>query len=205
MGDLPRFDRHNLRSAGCCVSAEAPGKVTKIAFESGSAVKKGDLLIQQDTSTEEAQLPGALSQVTLSRANQKRADQMFAEGIISQADHDLAIANSALSQSQVDTIRAAIAKKTIRAPFSGRLGIRQVNLGQLLREGDQIVTLQALDPIFVDFSLPQQQLSQVRIGLPLRLSGDILGNDSHDRQDHRHHPPGGCGYTQCQDPGHGCQ
>ena len=162
---------------GVSVAAEVVGKVTKIAFEPGSVVKKGDLLVQQDTSTEEAQLPGALSQVALSRANQKRADQMFAEGIISQADHDLAVANSALSQSQVDTIRAAIAKKTIRAPFAGHLGIRQVNLGQLLREGDQIVTLQALDPIFVDFSLPQQQLSQVRIGLSLRLSGDALGKD----------------------------
>ena len=80
-------------------------------------------------------------------------------------------------QAQVDTIRAAIAKKTIRAPFSGRLGIRQVNLGQMLREGDPIVTLQALDPIFVDFSLPQQQLSQVRIGLPVRVTGDALGTD----------------------------
>jgi membrane fusion protein (multidrug efflux system) len=103
---------------------------------------------------------------------------MLAEGIISQADHDLAMANSAQSLAQVDTIRAAIARKTIRAPFSGRLGIRQVNLGQMLREGDQIVTLQALDPIYVDFSLPQQQLSQVRIGLPVRLTGDVLGSDA---------------------------
>lgn len=162
---------------GVSVSAEVAGKVTKIAFEPGAAVKKGDLLIQQDTSTEEAQLPGAISQVTLSRANQKRADQLFVEGIISQADHDLAISNSSQSQAPVDTIRAAIAKKTIRAPFAGRLGIRLVNLGQTLREGDQIVTLQALDPIFVDFSIPQQQLAQVRIGLPLRLTGDALGSE----------------------------
>jgi len=162
---------------GVSISAEAPGKVMKIAFESGNTVKKGELLIQQDISTEEAQLPGAISQVTLSRANQKRADQLFAEGIISQSDHDQAISNSAQSQSQVDTIRSAIAKKTIRAPFSGRVGIRQVNLGQMLREGDQIVTLQALDPIFVDFSIPQQQLSQVRVGLPVRLTGDVLGSD----------------------------
>lgn len=163
---------------GVNVAAETPGKVVKIAFEPGAAVRKGALLIQQDTSSEEAQLPGALSQVALSRANQKRADQMFSEGIISQADHDLAVSNSAQSQSQVDSIRATIAKKTIRAPFSGRLGLRLVNLGQMLREGDQIVTLQALDPIFVDFSLPQQQLSLLRIGQPLRLTGDALGSEA---------------------------
>jgi len=162
---------------GVSVAAEVAGKVTKIAFESGIAVKKGELLIQQDTSSEEAQLPGALSQAALSRANQERADRLFADGIISQADLDLAKANRAQSQSQVDTLRAVIAKKAIRAPFAGRLGIRQVNLGQMLREGDQIVTLQALDPIFVDFSIPQQQLVQVRIGLPVRLSGDVLGSD----------------------------
>jgi len=162
---------------GVSVAAEIAGKVTKIAFESGSAVRKGDLLVQQDTSTEEAQLPGALSQVALSRANQKRAEQLLAEGIISRADHDVAVANSAQTQAVVDTLRAAIAKKTIRAPFSGRLGIRQVNLGQMLREGDQIVTLQALDPIFVDFSIPQQQLALVRTGLPVRLSGDALGSE----------------------------
>jgi membrane fusion protein (multidrug efflux system) len=160
---------------GVTMAAEIPGKVIQIAFESGSAVKKGDILLRQDTSSEEAQLPGVLSQVALSRANQKRADQLFAEGIISQADHDQANANSSQSQALVDNIRATIAKKTIRAPFSGRLGIRQVNLGQVLREGDQIVTLQALDPIYVDFSLPQQQLAQVRMGLPVQLSGDALG------------------------------
>jgi membrane fusion protein (multidrug efflux system) len=160
---------------GVTMAAEIPGKVIQIAFESGTAVKKGDILLRQDTSSEEAQLPGALSQVALSHANQKRADQLFAEGIISQSDHDQANANSSQSQALVDNIRAAIAKKTIRAPFSGRLGIRQVNLGQVLREGDQIVTLQALDPVYVDFSLPQQQLAQVRMGLPVRLSGDALG------------------------------
>lgn len=162
---------------GVNVTAEVSGKVMKIAFQPGTAVKKGDLLMQQDISTEEAQLPDALSQVILNRANLKRAEQLFKDGIISQSDHDLALSNSVQAQSQVDTIRAAIAKKTVRAPFSGRLGIRQINLGQMLKEGDPVVTLQTLDPIFVDFSIPQQQLSQLRIGLPVRLTGDALGND----------------------------
>ena len=159
---------------GVVVSAELAGKVTRITFEAGSAVKKGDILLRQDTSSEEAQLPGALSQVNLTRASLKRADQLMKDGIISQSDHDTSVSNAAQAQAQVDSIQATIAKKTVRAPFSGRLGIRQVNLGQILREGDPIVTLQTLDPIYADFNLPQQQLAQVRLGLPLRVTGDAL-------------------------------
>jgi len=163
---------------GVIVSAELAGKVVKITFEAGTPVKKGDLLLRQDTTSEEAQLPGAVSQVNLNRANLKRADQLFKDGIISQADHDAAISNSALAQAQVDNIQATIAKKTVRAPFSGRLGIRQVNLGQILREGDPIVTLQTLDPIYVDFTLPQQQLDKVHLGQPVRVTGDALPGET---------------------------
>lgn len=163
---------------GVIVSAELAGKVVRITFEAGTPVKKGDILLRQDTTSEEAQLPGALSQVNLSRANLKRADQLFRDGIISQADHDTAVSNAAQAQALVDNIQATIAKKTIRAPFSGRLGIRQVNLGQILREGDPIVTLQALDPIYVDFSLPQQQLARVRLGQPVRVTGDALPGET---------------------------
>lgn len=163
---------------GVTLAAELAGKVAAIAFEPGSSVRKGDLLLRQDTSSEEAQLPGAVAQLNLTRANLKRADQLFSDGIISRADHDSAVANADQARAPVDNIRAAIAKKTIRAPFSGRLGIRLVNLGQMLREGDPIVSLQALDPIFVDFSLPQQDLSQVRPGLPVRVTGDALPGET---------------------------
>jgi len=163
---------------GVIVSAELAGKVVRITFEAGTPVKKGDILLRQDITSEEAQLPGAVSQATLSRANLKRADQLFRDGIISQADHDAAVSNAAQAQALVDNIQATIAKKTVRAPFSGRLGIRQVNLGQILREGDPIVTLQALDPIYVDFSLPQQQLARVRLGQPVRVSGDALPGET---------------------------
>jgi membrane fusion protein (multidrug efflux system) len=94
--------------------------------------------------------------------------------MIARVDLDTAVANAEQSQAQADNIRATISKKTVRAPFSGHLGIRQVNLGQILREGDPIVTLQSLDPIYVDFTLPQQHLSQVRIGMPVRITGDVL-------------------------------
>jgi membrane fusion protein, multidrug efflux system len=163
---------------GVTVAAELAGKVVKIAFEPGTAVKKGALLLKQDTTSEEAQLPGALAQVTLMRANLKRADELAAEGIISRADHDTAVANAGQAQAQADNIRATIAKKTIRAPFSGRLGIRQANLGQILAEGNPVVTLQSLDPIFVDFTLPQQQFSQVHLGLPVKVTGDALEGET---------------------------
>ena len=163
---------------GVTVAAELPGKVVEIAFEAGAPVEKGDLLLHQDTSSEEAQLPGAVAQENLSRTNRERFDQLSAKQLISQAEHDNAVAGAEQAQAQVENIRATIAKKTIRAPFSGHLGIRQVNLGQMLREGDPIVTLQSLDPIYVDFTLPQQQLSLVRMGLTVQVTTDALPGET---------------------------
>jgi len=134
---------------GVTVAAELPGKVVHIAFESGAKVEQGDLLIRQDTSVEEALLPGAVAQANLARTVLARDTEMVAEQIISQAGYDASVANSEQATAQANNIRATIGKKTIRAPFSGRLGIRQVNLGQILREGDPIVTLQSLYPIYV--------------------------------------------------------
>ena len=159
---------------GVTVAAELPGKVVHIAFESGAKVEQGDLLIRQDTSVEEALLPGAVAQANLARTVLARDTGMVAEQIISQAGYDASVANSEQATAQANNIRATIGKKTIRAPFSGRLGIRQVNLGQILREGDPIVTLQSLDPIYVDFTLPQQELSRLRPGLPVRVTCDCL-------------------------------
>ena len=159
---------------GVTVAAEMPGKVATLAIESGRPVKKGDLLVAQDTSSEEAQLLGANAQATLARTELARSAKMLAEKIVSQSDYDKARATLDQALSQVDNIRATIAKKTIRAPFSGRVGIRQVNLGQILREGDPIVTLQSLDPVYADFSFPQQELSRLRSGLPVRVTCDAL-------------------------------
>jgi membrane fusion protein (multidrug efflux system) len=159
---------------GVTVAADLAGKVVEIAFEAGTPVKKGNILLRQDTSSEEAQLPGAVAQVNLSSTNLERMDQLFAKQLISQADRDNAVAGAEQAKSQAENIRATIAKKTIRAPFSGQLGIRQVNLGQMLREGDPIVTLQSLDPIYVDFTLPQQQLAMVRPGLTVQVTTDAL-------------------------------
>lgn len=158
---------------GVTIAAELVGKVVKLSFDAGTSVKKGDILLRQDTSSEEAQLPGAVAQVKLTKTILERDEKMLTQQI-SQADYDAAVANHEQAIAQAETIRATIAKKTIRAPFSGRIGIRQVNLGQMLREGDSIVTLQSLDPIYVDFSLPQQELPRVRLGLPVRVTSDAL-------------------------------
>jgi membrane fusion protein (multidrug efflux system) len=115
-----------------------------------------------------------VAQVRIAKADLARAAQMLPDKIISQADFDKARATCDQAVSQAQNIRTVIAKKTIRAPFSGRLGIRQVNLGQMLKEGDPIVTLQALDPIYVNFTLPQQQIMQLKRGLPVRLFCDAL-------------------------------
>ena len=159
---------------GVTLASELTGKVVKIAFTPGSHVKKGELLVCQDVSSEEAQLPGATAQADFARSELERAAKMLMDKIISQSDYDKAVAAHEQAISQVKIIRATIAKKTIRAPFSGRLGIRQVNLGQILREGDPIVTLQSLDPIYVDFALPQQQLARLTNGLPVRVTCDAL-------------------------------
>jgi membrane fusion protein (multidrug efflux system) len=159
---------------GVTIAAELPGKVVRIDFTPGAAVKKGDLLIGQDTSAEQAQLPGLDAQAKLAHTERERAARMLKDKIISQADYDKAVATYEQALSQANGVRTTIAKKTIRAPFSGRLGIRQVNLGQMLHDGDPVVTLQALNPIYVDFSLPQQQLAQLRTGLGVRVTSDAL-------------------------------
>jgi membrane fusion protein (multidrug efflux system) len=151
-----------------------PGKVVAIDFEAGKLVKKGDILLRQDTSAEEAQLTAILTQVNLSRLNRERAEMLLAKDFISRADRDAAVAAADQADAQAENVRATIAKKTVRAPFQGYLGIRQVNLGQILREGDPIVTLQDLDPIFVDFTLPQQELPSVRMGLTVQVTTDAL-------------------------------
>lgn len=159
---------------GVTVAAELAGKVVEIAFDSGMPVNKGDILVRLDTTSEEAQLPGALAQLTLTRTNRERMDQLLAKNLIARTESDSAVSAAEQAQAQVDNIRATIAKKTIRAPFTGQLGIRLVNLGQMLHEADPIVTLQTLDPIYVDFTLPQQHFASLRSGLPVTLTSDAF-------------------------------
>lgn len=159
---------------GVTVAAELPGKVTRLAFTPGTWIKTGSLLLQQDTSSEMAQLQAAEAEAALAKANFERLRLLIETNAVSKAAYDDGEAKFKQAMAQADTIRAAIAKKTIRAPFSGRLGIRLVNLGQSLKEGEPIVSLQAMDPIFINFMLPQQELARVKPGLPVRITSDAL-------------------------------
>lgn len=163
---------------GVTVSAEAPGKIVAIAFQAGNSVRAGDLLVRQDTSVEEAQLPGAEAAVVLARAELDRARVLLVEHAVSQAEYDTALATHSQAEANVAQLRAAIAKKTLRAPFTGKLGIRLVNLGQMLKEGEAIVSLQTLDPIFIDFALPQQALSQLKSGIAVRVTTDAYPGET---------------------------
>ena len=108
----------------------------------------------------------------LARTNLRRLAELVDKGLISQAEYDNAEAGFKEAEAQTENIQAIIDKKNIKAPFSGRLGIRQINLGQFLKEGQEIVSLQVLDPIFVNFMLPQQELSRISSGMVVRLNGD---------------------------------
>ncbi len=157
---------------GVTVSADLPGIVDRINFESGKTVREGAVLAQLDIRQESAQLAAAQAQRKLARLNFDRLSGLRDKGVISEADYDKAVAEQTEGEAGVGEIRATIERKTIRAPFSGVLGIRQINLGQYLAGGAPIVPLQSLDPIYVNFSLPQQDVSRVSIGAEVRVATD---------------------------------
>jgi membrane fusion protein (multidrug efflux system) len=159
---------------GVTVSTDLAGIVRQIAFESGNKVREGDLLVHLDTTQEEAQLHSAEAQRDFAAVSLKRDKDLVEKHAISQSDYDNADAVFRQNQASVDQFKALIARKTLRAPFDGVAGIRQVNLGQYLKEGDMVVTLQAFDPIYVNFSLPQQDLSKLVIGEPVQLRVDAF-------------------------------
>lgn len=149
---------------GVTVSADLPGIVERIAIDSGRSVREGEVLVQLDTRQEQAQLAAAVAQRDLARLNLERTRGLTEEGVISRAEYDRAAAEHKTGEARVGEIRATIERKRIRAPFSGVLGIRQVNLGQYLAGGDPVVPLQSLHPIYVNFDLPQQEVGRLRVG-----------------------------------------
>jgi membrane fusion protein (multidrug efflux system) len=157
---------------GVTVSADLPGVVVGIAFESGRTVREGQPLVQLDTRQEQAQLTAAEAQRDLARLNLDRAQDLHRQGIVSQADFDRISAEHAQAAARVGEIQATIRRKQVRAPFAGILGIRQVNLGQYLNAGDPIVSVQSLRPIHVNFAIPQQEVGQVRVGGQVRVAAE---------------------------------
>ncbi len=163
---------------GVMVSADLPGSVARINFDSGKSVRAGEVLVELDTRQERAQLAALEAQRDLAKVNFGRMEQLVKQGVISRMEYDQATAQQRQTEANVGEIRATIERKTIRAPFSGTLGIRKVNLGQYLSAGSPVVQLQALNPIYVNFGLPQQVLGQVRVGRNLRVTSDDLGGKS---------------------------
>lgn len=159
---------------GVTVSADLPGTIDKIHFESGQWIHEGDILVELDTRQERAQLANLEAQRDLAKVNYDRAQQLVKAGVISHSDYDTASAQQKATEAQVGDIRAAIARKTIHAPFSGVLGIRQVSLGQYLAAGQAIVSLQSLSPIYVNFGVPQQDTPKVIPGHVLRVTNTDL-------------------------------
>jgi membrane fusion protein (multidrug efflux system) len=159
---------------GVEVSADLPGIVEKITFDSGRMVQQGDLLVQLDTRQEKAQLAASEARRDLARASLERMRGLLGKGVASQAEYDAADAEARQAEASVGEVAAAIDRKTIRAPFTGMLGIRRVNLGQYLKGGDPVVPLQSLDPIYVDFSVPQQQITSLRSGGSIVVTADGL-------------------------------
>lgn len=172
---------------GVLVSADLPGIVARIAFESGAQVGKGALLVELDASQERAQLAAADSALKLAKIRLERFVGLREKRVAAQAELDQARAEAEQAEARVGEIRAVVERKTIRAPFAGRLGIRQINVGQYVQAGDPIAPLQTLDPIHVDFDVPQQAISSLAVGgkilvtaagLTTELAGQVTAIDS---------------------------
>ncbi len=159
---------------GVTVAAERPGRVSRIAFEAGSGVAAGELLVELASETEEAELRAAEADLALAESDFQRMVSLNSRGIVAQADYDAAKSRRQQLAARVASLGALLGKKEVRAPFAGRLGIRQVNLGQIMKEGDPIVSLQRLDPIYVNFTLPQQDLAHLATGMAVEIGADTL-------------------------------
>ena len=161
---------------GVTVSADLPGIVDRIAFDSGEFVHKGDVLVELDTKQEKAQLAAAEAERDLAQVNFRRLQGLVQDGVITQAEFDKAEADQRATEAKVKEIKATIERKTIRAPFSGRLGLRQVNLGQYLSAGNPVAPLESLSPIYVNFGVPQEQAREAHVGAKVVVRADELAN-----------------------------
>ncbi|MFZ5495879.1 MAG: efflux RND transporter periplasmic adaptor subunit [Verrucomicrobiota bacterium] len=159
---------------GVTLAADADGTITRIVADSGTAVKAGDLLVELDTSVEAAQLAAAQARAALSRINFERAKDLWDRNATSKSEFDLADATLKQAVAEVAAIEALIAKKQVRAPFDGRVGIRLVNVGQFVARGRALLPLQKLDPIYVNFSIPQRQLPAIAQGQEVGILVDAF-------------------------------
>ena len=149
---------------GTVLSIENAGTVSKILFESGQNIESGQVLVELDTSVEEAELKAAQAKLDWAKRNLKRAQTLREKNANSQADLEDAALKAREEEANVESLKAVLAKKRIVAPFSGRTGIRAVNIGQYVSAGTQIVPLYSVDPLYVNFSLPESAFNKVKVG-----------------------------------------
>jgi membrane fusion protein (multidrug efflux system) len=159
---------------GAMISSQQEGKIFKIGVESGALVNTGDLLIQIDTAVEEAQLKSAVAREELARINFTRAERLLKTTSISQAEFDSIAAELKRALADGNVIRAILDQKTIRAPFAGRVGIRVVNIGQYVPAGAPLIPLHTIDPVYVNFSVPQRHIATLKVGQDLSISSDAF-------------------------------
>jgi len=157
---------------GVTLAADLPGVVDRIAFTSGAEVEAGQALVYLDARQEKAQLASAEAARDLAKTNLDRSKSLLEQHLVAQSDYDQVAALYRQADAAVSQVRATIERKIIRAPFAGVTGIRQVNLGQYVSSGDAIVPLQSMDPVYVNFSVPQQQVSLLRRGLRVTAAAD---------------------------------
>lgn len=163
---------------GVEVSADLPGRVTEIKFTAGAKVNQGDELVRQDISSELAQLRAAEASAELANANLERVRSLYSKNVASKSELDVASARYKEAIALADNIRVSIDKKTIKAPFDGRLGVRLIDLGSDLTPGKPIVSLQAVNPILVNFSIPQRDLQKISTGLSVDVSTDAVTTEN---------------------------
>ncbi len=161
---------------GIMVSAEVGGQIKHLAFESGDQVQEGDLLVQLNIESELAQLRAAEASFELAKREVLRVRELASRNSISAAEVDNAEAGEKKAGAEVDHIRSLINKKTIRAPFTGQLGIRLVSIGQVVPAGEPLVPLEAMHSVFVDFALPQRDVADIAVGLPIRVTVDAFAD-----------------------------
>src|SRR5262245_16203437 len=159
---------------GAVVSTELAGVVSEISFENGAEAKKGDVLMKLDTSQEEALLRSAEADAQLARTDLERSRDLAMKKVVSSAEFDSAQSKFTRMNAVVDQMRSNIAKKSVIAPFDGQLGIRQVNVGQMINAGQQVVALTSLDSVYVDFALPEQNLSKLTKDLEVQVRVDAI-------------------------------
>lgn len=165
---------------GIAVSAEVAGVVQSIRFRSGERAAAGTVLVTLDSVMDQAELRTLEAQRDLAETELARGRELFGSEVMAKSQFDRLESAAAQAAARVEAQRALIAKKTIRAPFAGVLGIRQANLGQYVSPGTPLVTLQSLDPIYVNFALPEQRLGSLAVGQPVSSDVDAFPDASFD-------------------------